>query len=46
MSIKFITDSGSDILAPYDSRLNVLPLTVRFGEDEYKDGVTITNHAF
>lgn len=46
MSIKFITDSGSDILAPYDSRLNVLPLTVRFDDDEYKDGATITHHEF
>lgn len=46
MSIKFITDSGSDILAPHDSRLNVLPLTIRFDEDEYKDGATITHHEF
>ena len=46
MSIKFITDSGSDILAPHDSRINVLPLTIRFDEDEYKDGATITHHEF
>lgn len=46
MSIKFITDSGSDIIAPHDSRLNVLPLTIRFNDDEYKDGVTLTHHEF
>ena len=40
MSIKFITDSGSDILAPHDSRLNVLPLTIRF--DSTKNLLKVT----
>ena len=47
MSIKIITDSGSDInrqtAAKWDVR--VLPLTVRFGDEEFFDGVTITADA-
>ena len=48
MAIYFITDSGSDIL-PHEARalgVRVLPLTVRFGDTEYRDGVDLTHHAF
>ena len=48
MAIYFITDSGSDIL-PHEARalgVQVLPLTVRFGDTEYRDGVDLTHHAF
>ncbi len=47
-SIKVITDSLSDIPKELVEQLNitVLPLTVRFGKDEFKDGVDITNKEF
>ncbi len=48
MAIHFITDSGSDIL-PKEARLlgvTVLPLTVRFGDVEYRDGVDLSHHGF
>lgn len=48
MAIHFITDSGSDILPGQARRLGitVLPLTVRFGDTEYRDGVDLSHHAF
>ena len=48
MAIYFITDSGSDIL-PREARslgVIVLPLTVRFGDVEYRDGVDLSHRAF
>lgn len=44
--IRIITDSTSDILSPSESYLTVLPMTVRFGDTEYLDGVTITHREF
>lgn len=44
--IRIITDSASDILSPYPDNLTVLPLNIRFGEDEYLDGVTIDHQEF
>ena len=43
MGIKIITDSTSDISQQDAEQLGVLvlPLTVRFGETEYEDGITI-----
>ena len=48
MAVYFITDSGSDIL-PHEARalgVQVLPLTVRFGDQEYRDSVDLSHHAF
>ncbi len=46
--IRIITDSASDI--PNNDKvpanLTILPLTIRFGEEEFQDGVTITNKEF
>ena len=46
--IRIITDSASDI--PNNDKvpanLTILPLTIRFGEEEFQDGVTITNEEF
>ena len=46
--IRIITDSASDI--PNNDKvpanLSILPLTIRFGEEEFQDGVTITNEEF
>ena len=37
--IRIVTDSASDILKPFPENLTVLPLTIRFGEEEFRDGV-------
>lgn len=48
MSVKIITDSASDISQELAREWNitVLPLKVRFGEEEYLDGVTLSNREF
>lgn len=48
MSIKIITDSASDMTQVEAEKLgvSVLPLTTRFGEEEYLDGVTIDFETF
>lgn len=46
--VKIITDSMSDITVQEAAQwgLTLLPLHVRFGAEEYDDGVTITREAF
>lgn len=44
--IRLITDSGSDLTQDCNERITVLPMSIRFGEEEYKDGVTITTMQF
>lgn len=39
--IRILTDSASEIIAPYPDNLTVLPLNIHFGETAYLDGVTI-----
>jgi DegV family protein with EDD domain len=46
MSVKIITDSGSDMGRVQDENLEVLPLTIRFGQEEYKDNVTLSHRGF
>lgn len=46
MSIHIITDSASDIAQNAYDNVTVLPMTVTFGEEERKDGVTITHKEF
>lgn len=48
MAIKFIVDSGSDILPAEAEELGIIhiPLTVRFGSDEYRDAVDLTHKEF
>ena len=41
MRIKIITDSTADLLADTLNKVQVVPLTLRFGKDEYIDKVTI-----
>ncbi|MDO5456035.1 MAG: DegV family protein [Eubacteriales bacterium] len=43
MAIRIITDSGSDITQSTAGRwgIRVLPLSVRFGDEEYEDDVTL-----
>lgn len=44
--IRIITDSGSDFVAPFPENLTVLPLTIHFGSEEYRDGQTIDHKTF
>ncbi len=44
--IRIITDSGSDIPQNNEYGITVLPMSIRFGEAEYKDGVDITTTQF
>ena len=48
MSVRIMTDSASDISQELAKELNitVLPLKVRFGEEEFLDGVTLSNRQF
>ena len=46
MSVRIIVDSAADVSAAVKSKLTVVPMTVRFGEEEYIDGVTITHKEF
>lgn len=44
--IHIITDAGSDIVSPDRADLTVLPMTIRFGEEEFQDGVNLTHREF
>jgi len=46
MAVRIIADSTADVRASVKSRIKVVPLTVRFGEEEYIDGVTINHKEF
>ena len=44
--LRIITDSGSDLCQPFPENLTVIPLTIHFGEEEYRDGETIDHKTF
>ncbi len=44
--IRIITDSAADFTAPIPQELTILPMSIRFGNEEFQDGVTITHHEF
>ncbi len=48
MTVKIVVDSLADLPADLVERhgIEVIPLTVRFGADEFKDGVDLTADAF
>ena len=46
MSVKIIIDSTADVTEAVRARVEVVPLTIRFGEAEYFDGVTIGRREF
>jgi DegV family protein with EDD domain len=48
MAVKFIIDSASDVLPEEAKELGVIhmPLLVRFGETEYRDGVDLSHKDF
>ena len=46
MKTRIIVDSTSDLPQNIKDRVQVLPLTLRFGEEEFLDGVTIDHETF
>ena len=46
MKTRIIVDSTADLFPDLKSRVDVVPLTVHFGEEEYLDGVTIDHKTF
>ena len=46
MSVKIIIDSTTDLIASVKERTEVVPLTIRFGDEEFIDGVTIDHKMF
>lgn len=46
MSVRFITDSTTDLAPEMMDRVTVLPISVRFGDQEYLDKQDITSQQF
>lgn len=46
MGIKIITDSSTDLISSVREKVEVVPLTIFFGEEEFSDGVTIDHETF
>ena len=46
MSVRIIVDSTADLRPQVRSRVDVVPLTIRFGDEEYIDGITIDSRTF
>ena len=46
MSVRIVTDSTADLTAASRQRVTAVPLTIFFGQEEYADGVTITQTEF
>ena len=46
MKTRIIIDSTADLSAECKAKLDIVPLTVHFGDEEYLDGVTINHKAF
>ncbi len=46
MKTRIIVDSTADLLPEYKSRVHIVPLTLRFGDEEFIDGVTIDHKTF
>ena len=46
MSVKIVIDSTVDLIPEIKSKMTVVPLSVRFGDTEYQDGVNITAEEF
>ncbi len=46
MKTRIIVDSTADLMPDFKSRVTVVPLTVKFGDEEFIDGVTIDHKTF
>jgi len=45
-NVKIIVDSTADLIPAVRQRVKVVPLTIRFGDQEFVDGVTIDSRKF
>ena len=46
MAVKIIVDSTADMRPELEARVGIVPLTLRFGDEEFIDGVTIDSRTF
>ncbi|MBQ8057853.1 MAG: DegV family protein [Ruminococcus sp.] len=46
MSVRIIVDSTTDLIPSVKEKVETVPLTVRFGDEEFIDGVTIDHKMF
>ena len=46
MKTRIIVDSTADLMPEFKSRVHTVPLTLRFGDEEYIDSVTIDHKTF
>ncbi len=46
MSVRIILDSTTDLAPGLASQFTVVPLSIRFGDEEFIQGVTLDNHQF
>ena len=46
MCVRIIVDSSTDVSEKYRKKIQFVPLTVRFGDKEYLDGVELSKHQF
>ena len=46
MKTRIIVDSTADLVPSIKQRLHIVPLTLRFGDEEYIDGITIDHKTF
>lgn len=46
MGIRIITDSASDIPDSLRAKVDMVPMTIRFGDVEYRDRIDLTNRQF
>ncbi|MBE6734133.1 MAG: DegV family protein [Ruminococcaceae bacterium] len=44
--VRIIVDSAADVVESVREKVTMLPMTLRFGDKEYTDGVTINNKEF
>lgn len=46
MSVRIIVDSTADLIPAVKEKVEIVPMTLRFGEEEFIDGVTIDHKMF
>lgn len=46
MCVRIIVDSSTNVSEKYRKKIQFVPLTVRFGDKEYLDGVELSKHQF
>ena len=46
MCVRIIVDSSTDVSEKYREKIQFVPLTVRFGDKEYLDGMELSKHQF